>query len=96
MKIYEFTYTDNQNLSESELLVRLQGFLESESSLQGWAPGYKLQQCRKSEQLPNGGRNFYFEVFGKYIDSESTNMDEETSELQPLPSRSAAASGIIQ
>jgi hypothetical protein len=77
MKIYEFTYTDNQNLSESEMLVRLQEILEKESSLQGWAPGYRLQECRKVEQLPSGGRNLYFEVLGRYLDSESMNVNEE-------------------
>jgi hypothetical protein len=95
MTLYEFTYTDNQNLPESKLLERLQDFLEKEKALQGWAPGYRLQQRRKVEHLPTGERNFYFEVLGRFLDSESISVDEDVEENQSSSSRAAAAAPDI-
>lgn len=43
MKLYEFTFTDNENLSESEVLAALQDFLKNEAEIQGWANGYNLR-----------------------------------------------------
>jgi len=90
MKLYEFTYTDNQNLSETALLERVADFLENESILQGWAPGYKFQLCQKVEQLPGGERNFFFDVLGSYLDSDSLSFDEESPDQAEPVGRAAA------
>ena len=91
MKLYEFTYTDNQNLLEPELLRRVGEFLSEESELQGWASDYKFGLCRQVEQLANGEKNYFFEVTGKYLDTNSIGFDEETSEAVSSPCSAAAA-----
>lgn len=84
MKLYEFTYTDNQNISESEILHGLQDFLASEAELQGWANGYNLRQCKEIVQLAGGEKQFTFEVLGEYIDSNGLNFNDEIREEQSL------------
>lgn len=90
MKLYEFTYTDNENLSEPELLRRVGEFLLSERDLQGWAPDYKFRPCRQVEQLASGEKVHSFEVIGKYLSTDSVGFDEEMSEASSS-NRSAAA-----
>lgn len=77
MKLYEFTYSDNQNLSEAELLKRVEAFLQSEGERQGWSSGYQFQQCKSADRLPDGSVNYFFEVTGQYLDSESTSFETE-------------------
>lgn len=72
MKLYEFTYTDNQNLTEIEILQSLGDFLSAETAMQGWAKGYNLRQCKDIRQLVDGQRQFTFEVIGEYIDSKTS------------------------
>jgi hypothetical protein len=90
MKLYEFTYTDNQNLTETEILRSLDDFLSSEAAMQGWARGYNLRQCKDIRQLADGQRQFTFEVLGEYIDSNSVDFDQEIQENTP-PKTSIAA-----
>lgn len=91
MKLYEFTYTDNQNLSEHELLRRVGEFLFKESELQGWAPDYKFRPCRQVEQLASGEKNYFFEVIGKYLSTDSVGFDEELSEASSSSRPAAVA-----
>jgi len=84
MKLYEFTHTDNQNISESEILRDLQDFLASEAELQGWANGYNLRQYKEIVQLASGERQFTFEVLGEYIDSNGLDFNDEIREEQSL------------
>ncbi len=77
MKLYEFTYHDNQNLSEPEVLGRLKDLLETEAEMQGWASGYNLRQCKEVEQKASGERVFTFEVLGDYLDSDFIDFAEE-------------------
>ena len=95
MKLYEFTYVDNQNLSEQELLHRVGEFLFSESVLQSWAPGYEFWPCRKVEQLANDEKNYYFEVTGKYLSADSVGFDEEILETAPTSSGRPAAAAAL-
>ncbi len=83
MKLYEFTYTDNQNLTESEILQSLEDFLLSEAEMQGWVAGYNLRQCKKIQQLDDGQRQLTFEVLGEYIDPNSVDFDQEIQEKTP-------------
>lgn len=76
MKLYEFTFTDNENLSESDVLEGLQDFLKTEAEMQGWVSGYNLRQCKEVVQLPDGKRIFTFEVLGQYIDSNSVDFND--------------------
>lgn len=94
MKLYEFTYTDNQNLSEPELLRRVGEFLSKESELQAWAPDYEFRPCRQVEQLASDEKNYFFEVNGKYLNSDSLEFDQEVSEAAPSSRPAAAAKDL--
>ncbi len=78
MKLYEFTYTDKQNLREEDLLARVEDFLTQESELQGWAQDYKFRQCQKPEQAAAGEKNYFFEVMGTYVDTDSVTRAEDS------------------
>ena len=80
MKLYQFTYTDNQILSEAEISLRVTNFLALECESQGWASGYQFRQYQTPELLSDGKRNFFFEVIGDYSSSDSINFDEELKE----------------
>lgn len=94
MRLYEFTYTDNQNLAESELLHRVGEFLSNESDFQGWAPEYKFRLCRQVEQLPDGSKNYYFEVIGAYLSDENLDGENEISESSSETRTAVAAPDI--
>ena len=64
MKLYEFTFQDNTNLTESELLAVVQGDLKAEADLQGWDSGYNLRQCQNPIQVAKGKTEYHFEVEG--------------------------------
>ena len=66
MKLYEFTFNDNTNMTESVILEVLQSQLADEALLQGWASGYNLQQCQKPKQLDNGEIEYFFVVEGEF------------------------------
>ena len=70
MKLYQFTYIDNEKLNESALLSRVASFLENEALFQGWSPGYTFRQCQAPVRIPDGGMQYYYEVNGKFFDSE--------------------------
>ncbi len=77
MKLYEFTYHDKENLSDSEIVERLTSLLETEAEMQGWASGYNLRQCKEVLQQTNGERVLSFEVIGAYVDSENIDFEED-------------------
>lgn len=77
MKLYEFTYHDKENLSDSAIAERLTSLLETEAEMQGWASGYNLRQCKEVLRQADGERIFSFEVLGAYVDSESINFEED-------------------
>jgi|HubBroStandDraft_1064217.scaffolds.fasta_scaffold190496_2 hypothetical protein len=66
MKLYEFMYSDKQNLSESAVLERVKTLLLVEGENQGWAPGYKFQQCKEIEHTV-GEKKYLFEVTGRFL-----------------------------
>ena len=74
MKLYEFIYTDKQNLTETNLLQRVREFLGKESELQGWAPDYRFRQCKDVERTADGEKHYTFEVTGRYLDTESSRL----------------------
>jgi hypothetical protein len=83
MKLYEFTFTDNQNLAESDIVQRLHDFLANEAEVQGWAAGYNLRQCKQVEQISESRRQLTFEVLGEYVDSNVLDFDSEVQEKNP-------------
>lgn len=91
MKLYEFTYSDNQNLSETELLRRVEELLVKECELQGWAPGYIFRQCQKVQQVSSDEKSYEFEVIGKFLDTNSIDFDQEMQEVVSGNSQAAAA-----
>ena len=90
MKIYEFTYTDNENLCKSELLHRIQAFLENEAVFQNWSPGYSFRQSKSADQIAAGTQYFY-EVIGRYMDSEGISHRGESVPTGILTNDPAAA-----
>jgi hypothetical protein len=93
MKLYEFVYTDNLNLSKSRLLRRIQTFLETEAATQDWAPGYTFKQGRPSESVDSTIKYFY-EVIGRYSDSEDVEAPGQCSTDHIAPIDPAAASNV--
>ncbi|MBI4404116.1 MAG: hypothetical protein HY537_08145 [Deltaproteobacteria bacterium] len=77
MKLYEFTYTDNQKLSNAALNNRVEEFLQEESDLQGWAPGYTFRQCKDAHEIGPNEKNYFFEVLGSYLDADTLSSDDK-------------------
>jgi hypothetical protein len=94
MKLYQFTYTDNQSLSETRLLRRVSKFLENEGYLQGWAAGFTFRQSQKAEPLGDGSKRYFFEVSGKYLDTEGVDGDDHMKPTSGIPSNSAVARSV--
>ena len=91
MKLYEFTFNDNTNLSESKVLEVALLSLQEEALLQGWATGYNLQQRQKPQQLANGEMEYYFEVEGEYqTDGQSGEGQEKSKSASPKPDVAAS------
>jgi len=93
MKLYEFVYTDNLNLSKSRLLRRIQSFLETEAVTQGWAPGYTFRQGCPPESVDSSVK-YFFEVIGLYLDSEEVEVPGQYSADNTAPIDPAAASDV--
>lgn len=92
MKLYEFTYNDNTNMSESNMLETLAKHLADEAIARGWAPGYNLRQYQIPKQLENGEKEYFFVVEGE-ISSETLVSDESSPSLaSSLPRRDVAVS----
>ncbi len=81
MKLYEFTFEDNTNLTESEVLSVLYEDLKVEAELQGWAPGYSILQCAKNEHLPGGIVKYHFEVNGDLLTEVNSGEEKKTSNI---------------
>lgn len=90
MKLYEFVYTDDLNLSQSRLLRRMQAFLETEAVTQGWASGYTLRQGCPPESADSSVK-YFFEVVGHYLDSEEVGTPSQYSVNNTAPVDPAAA-----
>ena len=96
MKIYEFSYTDNLNQSESQVLETVAHFLEDESVLQSWAPDYSHHQCQKVEQLSTGERRYHFEVNGQFSDKDGDEMNNyQPGSSSPAPDIAAASGSSV-
>lgn len=67
MKLYEFTFNDNTNMSESDMLALVHDSLKEEAILQGWAPGYNFHQCQSPKQLTDGEKEYFFVVEGDVL-----------------------------
>ena len=91
MKLYEFTFTDNQNLPESEVLALTRLAMVTEAATQGWAPDYAIAQCKPFEQLPSGERRYFFAVQGKWASNPGTE-DSPTPQTTSDPFGVAAQS----
>ncbi len=91
MKLYEFTFSDNTNLPENEVLAVVQKDLENEAALKGWAPGYNFRQCQSPKQLADGEKEYYFVVEGEVM-AGALDGESEDSQQPALRERGAAAS----
>lgn len=91
MKLYEFIFSDNTNLTESEVLASAQKALEEEALLQGWAPGYNLRQCQKAKHIGDGEIEYYFEVEGQYLAEGQAGESQESRHVSSSDSDVAAS-----
>jgi hypothetical protein len=90
MKIYEFTYIDKLNLADEALNGRVHEFLFSECESQGWGHDFTFKQS--SAPIKNESHTEYqFEVHGRFLTSESDDLDEEFS-IQSKQDAGVAAS----
>lgn len=92
MKLYEFTYNDNTNMSESNMLETLTKHLAEEAIVRGWASGYNLRQCQLPKQLDNGEKEYFFVVEGEVNSGALVGDESSTSQASSLPKRDVAAS----
>lgn len=94
MKIYEFSYVDKLNLAEDTLNSRVHEFLLGECETQGWSHDFTFKQS--SAPIKNESHTEYqFEVHGRYLTSESDDLDEELSIQSKQDSGVAASSNLI-
>lgn len=92
MKLYEFTYNDNTNMPESNMLDTLKNHLAEEAIARGWAPGYNLRQCQIPKQLENGEKEYFFVVEGEVSSGVLASDESSASQTSSLPKRDVAAS----
>ncbi len=92
MKLYEFTYIDNTNMSESSMLEALAKHLGEEAQVRGWAPGYNLRQCQIPKQLENGEKEYFFVVEGEVSSGILIGDESAATQASSLPKRDVAAS----
>jgi hypothetical protein len=90
MKLYDFTYIDNQNLSDSDLQKRVIAFLINECELQGWHNDYSLKQVSATKNSDDS-IHYSFQVFGKFIDSVSDEFVEVANDTKTDKSRMVAS-----
>ena len=82
MKLYEFTVTDEHNLPKSEIIKIADEAASEEAPLREW-DSYKVNECKKSEQLEQGQTRYFFEVVGAY----SPSRTSAPSTASPSPAR---------
>lgn len=71
MVLYEFTYTDQIGFSDEERDERIKSFLENESFMQGWAPGYQWSLVRTKPDADFV--RYYYQVTGQYWEGTKDN-----------------------
>ncbi len=83
MKLYEFSVTDEFNLSKSEIIKVAEQSASEEAKVQEWAD-FKVIECQNSERLASGEVRYYFEVVGAYAPTKNS----EESGHKPKSNRS--------
>jgi hypothetical protein len=68
MKLYEFTFTDNLNLSETKILEYVENAMVQQAMEDNWAEGYTYKQSQAPELLPTGEKRYHFAVFGELLE----------------------------
>lgn len=76
-KLYEFSYTDKQGLTEAEICHAVAELLEHEADTQSWEPDFSFAQNAKPEQLEDGRIRYYFQVSGQFSDEEGSIDSED-------------------
>ena len=94
MKIYEFTYQDKLNLTDEFLTARVSELLFVESDKQGWAHDFTFKQS-SAPQKREAYTEYQFEVFGRYLATNSVDLNEDfSSPVQSTPAVAAAEQSI--
>lgn len=90
MKLYEFTITDNNKLTQQEVDQMVDEILAEESRLQGWASGFKCQLVGTIDTLSDGSKQYRFQVMGQFqIGSGSDENVRESDDFSSQPSVAA-------
>ncbi len=83
MKLYEFTVTDNLNLSETEILKGAELEAADQANLEGWVEGYTYQQTKVPDFLPTGEKVYHFAVYGELLDIPGDDTSEKQKSGSP-------------
>lgn len=93
MKLYEFTVTDNNKLSQQELDQLVQNILKTESHQQGWMSGFQCSPVGIANTLKDGSKQYRFLVTGNFqlasspdesVQSPDANFSAESVAARPL------------
>ena len=90
MKLYEFTVTDEYNLSKSEILGVAERSAAKEAPIREWGE-YEVVERQAPERLATGEQRYYFAVEGEYADSADPSNDNKTQSIGRTTRDSAAA-----
>ncbi len=89
MKLYEFTVTDNNKLTQQEVDQLVDGILAEESQMQSWASGFQCKPVGVVETLGDGSKQFRFQVMGQF--QIGFNSDENVRESDDFSSQPSVA-----
>ncbi len=89
VKLYEFTITNNNKLTQQEVDQMVDDILAEESRLQRWASGFKCQPFGTIDTLRDGSKQYCFQVIGQF--QVGTNSDENVRESDDFSSQPPVA-----
>ena len=90
MKLYEFTITDNENLTDNKVLELAEQILKSEASSNGWT-NCILTKEDTVEKLPNGDKRYHFSIHGDAAQEFEIEEDSKAAPSAPAKEKIAAS-----
>lgn len=75
MKLYEFTYTNNRNWQDKDVIRALKLYLEDEAMYQQWALGWELRKIGGEVMDKDGDMVSHWEVHGEYLEQKQLESD---------------------
>ncbi len=93
MKLYEFTVTDEYNLTKSEINQMADETASEEAPVQQW-DSFKVVECKDPERLPTGEIRYFFEVHGAYAVGKIDSDNHTTTSVKRRIDNPAASSEL--